>query len=183
MLLIVGLGNPGKKYAGNRHNIGFMAIDEIAKHHNFPPFKKKFQGQISEHVINGEKVILLKPETFMNESGKSVAEAVRLYKLALDQIIVFYDELDLIAGKLRLRTGGGLAGHNGLRSLKAHIGNEFRRARLGIGHPGHKDKVLGHVLKDFSKQDKIWLADFARPCHPFSIAARRRGYNLSKPGS
>ena len=160
MLLIVGLGNPGKKYAGNRHNIGFMAIDEIAKHHNFPPFKKKFQGQISEHVINGEKVILLKPETFMNESGKSVAEAVRLYKLALDQIIVFYDELDLIAGKLRMRTGGGLAGHNGLRSLKAHIGNEFRRARLGIGHPGHKDKVLGHVLKDFSKQDKIWLVDF-----------------------
>ncbi|MGC6476452.1 MAG: aminoacyl-tRNA hydrolase [Parvibaculales bacterium] len=160
MLLIVGLGNPGNKYAGNRHNIGFMAIDEIAKHHNFPPFKKKFQGQISEHSVNGEKVLLLKPETFMNESGKSVAEAVRLYKLPLDQIIVFYDELDLLPGKLRMRTGGGLAGHNGLRSLKAHIGNDFRRARLGIGHPGHKDRVLGHVLKDFSKQDEIWLADF-----------------------
>ena len=160
MLLFVGLGNPGTKYAGNRHNIGFMAIDRIAARHSFPAFKKKFQGQLSEAVMNGEKVLLLKPETFMNDSGKSVAEAVRLYKLPLDNIIVFYDELDLVPGKLRMKTGGGLAGHNGLRSLKAHIGAGFRRARLGIGHPGHKDKVLGHVLKDFSKADAKWLPSF-----------------------
>ncbi|MGC6472570.1 MAG: aminoacyl-tRNA hydrolase [Parvibaculales bacterium] len=160
MLLFVGLGNPGSKYAGNRHNIGFMAIDRIAEHHRFPPFKKKFQGQLTEAVMDGEKVLLLKPETFMNDSGKSVAEAVRLYKLPLGNIVVFYDELDLVPGKLRMKTGGGLAGHNGLRSLKAHIGADFRRARLGIGHPGHKDKVLGHVLKDFSIADGKWLSPF-----------------------
>ena len=160
MLLFVGLGNPGSKYAGNRHNIGFMAIDRIAERHGFPPSKKKFQGQLSEAVIDGEKILLLKPETFMNDSGKSVAEAVRVYKLPPDHIVVFYDELDLVPGKLRMKTGGGLAGHNGLKSLKAHIGADFRRARLGIGHPGHKDKVLGHVLKDFSKVDEKWLPPF-----------------------
>lgn len=160
MLLCVGLGNPGQKYSGNRHNIGFMAIDRIAARHNFPPFKNKFQGQLSETTLNGEKVQLLKPETFMNESGKSVAEATRLYKLPPQNIIVFYDELDLTPGKLRMKTGGGLAGHNGLKSLKAHIGADFRRARLGIGHPGHKDQVLGHVLKDFSTADSKWLPFF-----------------------
>ena len=160
MLLFVGLGNPGQKYSGNRHNIGFMAIDHIAQNHSFPPFQQKFQGQYSQALLKGEKVLLLKPETFMNDSGKSVAELVRLYKLPPERIIVFYDELDLLPGKLRMKAGGGLAGHNGLRSLKAHIGADFRRARLGIGHPGHKDKVLGHVLKDFSKADEKWLVPF-----------------------
>lgn len=161
MLLLVGLGNPGQEHAGHRHNIGFMALDRIAERHSFPAFKQKFQGQLTQGFLGGEKTLLLKPETFMNESGKSVAEAVRLYKQPLADIVVFYDELDLIPGKLRMKTGGGLAGHNGLRSLKAHIGENFRRARLGIGHPGHKDKVISHVLKDFSKHDqKTWL-------HPF----------------
>lgn len=160
MLLLIGLGNPGQKYAGNRHNIGFMAIDRIAEHHSFPAFKKKFQGHLSEGMLGDTKTLLLKPETFMNESGKSVAEAIRLYKTSLSNIVIFYDELDLVPGKLRMKTGGGLAGHNGLRSLKAHIGNEFRRARLGIGHPGHKDKVLAHILKDFPKVDQDWLEPF-----------------------
>ena len=160
MLLLAGLGNPGPKYAGNRHNIGFMAIDRIAERHSFSAFKSKFQGQLAEGQLDGVKTLLLKPETFMNESGKSLAEAVRMYKIPLSHIVVFYDELDLVPGKLRMRVGGGLAGHNGLKSLKAHIGNDFRRARLGIGHPGHKDKVLGHVLKDFSKDDRQWLPAF-----------------------
>ncbi len=160
MLLFVGLGNPGQKYAHNRHNIGFMAIDQIAKGYGFSPFKKKFQGQFSETIIEGQKILLLKPETFMNESGKSVGEAVRLYRLRLENIIIFYDDLDLAPGKLRMKTGGGLAGHNGLRSLKQHMGENFRRARLGIGHPGHKDKVIGHVLKDFSKAEQKWLPVF-----------------------
>ena len=160
MLLLVGLGNPGSKYSRNRHNIGFMAIDRIAETHNFSPFRSKFQGQLSAGRLGETKTLLLKPETYMNESGKSVAEAVRMIKLPLSNIVVFYDELDLVPGKLRMRTGGGLAGHNGLRSLKGHIGADFRRARLGIGHPGHKDLVLSHVLKDFSKADRDWLPDF-----------------------
>lgn len=160
MLLLAGLGNPGSKHAGNRHNIGFMAIDRIAERHGFPAFRSKFQGRVSAGRLGDTETLLLKPETYVNESGKSVAEAVRMVKLPLSRIVVFYDELDLAPGRLRMRTGGGLAGHNGLRSLKAHIGADFRRARLGIGHPGHKDLVLAHVLKDFSKTDREWLPDF-----------------------
>ena len=141
MLLFVGLGNPDLKYAKNRHNIGFMAVDAIAEAYSFEPFKAKHHGLVSEGRIGSEKILLLKPTTFMNKSGVSVADAANFYKLEGDQIVVFYDELDLPHGKLRMRTGGGLAGHNGLRSIKAHMGADFRRARLGIGHPGDKAKV------------------------------------------
>lgn len=157
MLLFVGLGNPDLKYAKNRHNIGFMAVDAIAEAYSFEPFKAKHHGLVSEGRIGSEKILLLKPTTFMNKSGVSVADAANFYKLEGDQIVVFYDELDLPHGKLRMRTGGGLAGHNGLRSIKAHMGADFRRARLGIGHPGDKAKVTGHVLGDFSKHDQDWL--------------------------
>lgn len=160
MLLLIGLGNPGAKHAANRHNIGFMAIDQIAQKHGFDDFRPKFQGQIAEGQLGGVKTLLLKPETYMNDSGKSAGQAVRFYKQPLENIVVFYDEMDLTAGKLRMRTGGGLAGHNGLRSLKAHIGNDFRRARLGIGHPGHKEQVIAHVLQDFSEDEKNWLTPF-----------------------
>lgn len=157
MLLLIGLGNPEQKYAKNRHNIGFMAIDAIAEAYSFSNFKSKHHGLVAEGQINGEKTLLLKPTTYMNKSGISVAEAVNFYKLTSQQIVVFYDELDLPSGKLRMRNGGGLAGHNGLRSINAHVGADFRRARLGIGHPGDKAKVSGHVLGDFSKQDQQWL--------------------------
>jgi PTH1 family peptidyl-tRNA hydrolase len=154
MLLFVGLGNPGKSYAGNRHNIGFMAVDEIARAHNFPPFRAKFQGLASEGVIGSERVILLKPTTYMNESGRSVGEAAKFYKIVLKDIIVFHDELDLAAGKLRVKIGGGNAGHNGLRSITAHLGNDYKRVRLGIGHPGDKALVHNHVLSDFAKSEQ-----------------------------
>ena len=161
MILLVGLGNPGPKYENNRHNIGFMAVDEIADRWNFGPERQKFQGLVREGTLNTNhgavKALTLKPTTYMNESGRSVGEAIRFYKLDLSEVVVFYDELDLSPGKVRIRTGGGLAGHNGMRSLKAHIGNEFRRVRLGIGHPGHKDAVTRHVLGDFSKSDQSWL--------------------------
>ncbi len=157
MLLLVGLGNPGNKYADNRHNIGFMAVDEIVRRHGFAPPRKRFQGLISEGKLAGHKVMALRPQTFMNESGRSVGEAARFYKLTPEQIVVFHDELDLAPGKLRVKQGGGLAGHNGLRSLAAHIGKDFRRIRLGVGHPGDKGKVLGHVLRDFAKSDDEWL--------------------------
>jgi len=156
MLLLVGLGNPGDKYADNRHNIGFMAVDEIVRRHDFAPARKRFQGLISEGKLGGHKALVLKPQTFMNESGRSVGEAARFYKISGDDIVVFHDELDLAPGKLRVKNGGGLAGHNGLRSLAAHIGKDFRRIRLGVGHPG-KEKVLGHVLRDFAKADDEWL--------------------------
>jgi PTH1 family peptidyl-tRNA hydrolase len=159
MQLFVGLGNPGAKYAGNRHNIGFMAVDAIAGAHGFGPWRAKFQGQVSEGVLDSEKVILLKPETFMNLSGQSVGEAARFYKIAPEAVTVFHDELDLAPAKLR---GGGHAGHNGLRSITAHIGAEFQRVRLGIGHPGHKDRVAGYVLQDFAKADAAWLDDLMR---------------------
>jgi PTH1 family peptidyl-tRNA hydrolase len=154
MLLFVGLGNPGKSYAGNRHNIGFMAVDEIARTHNFPPFRAKFQGLASEGAVGSERVILLKPTTYMNESGRSVGEATKFYKIALKDIIVFHDELDLAAGKLRVKIGGGNAGHNGLRSITAHLGNDYKRVRLGIGHPGDKALVHNHVLSDFAKSEQ-----------------------------
>ncbi len=157
MLLLVGLGNPGAEYAKNRHNIGFMALDSIAGRYSFTSFRKKFQGRIAGGEISGEKVLALKPETFMNESGRSVAAAAGFYKIPPDRIIVLHDEIDLEGGKVRLKRGGGHAGHNGLRSIHAHIGPGYRRVRLGIGHPGDKDKVAGHVLKDFVKADAAWL--------------------------
>jgi len=159
MQLIVGLGNPGAKHARQRHNIGFMAVDRIAQDHEFGPWKSKFQGMISEGRLNGAKLALLKPDTFMNLSGQSVGAAMRFYKLEPGDVTVFHDELDLEPGKLRLKTGGGHAGHNGLRSLHQHIGPDFRRVRLGIGHPGHKDRVTAHVLGDFARADAGWLDD------------------------
>src|SRR5210317_1683475 len=145
MKLIVGLGNPGAKYARNRHNIGFMAVDRIASDHGFGPWKPKFQGQIAEGRLGREKVLLLKPETFMNKSGQSVGEAMRFYKLEPEDVIVIHDELDLAPGKVRVKQGGGHAGHNGLRSIHAHIGENYARVRLGIGHPGRKDLVAHYV--------------------------------------
>ncbi len=164
MKMFVGLGNPGPKYAGNRHNIGFMALDRIMDEHGFAPWRGKFQGAICEGRLGGEKVILLKPETFMNLSGQSVGEAMRFYKLTPDDIIVFHDELDLAPGKVRVKKGGGHAGHNGLRSLHAHIGPDYTRVRMGIGHPGHKDAVAPYVLRDFAKADQDWLDDVLRGC-------------------
>ena len=158
MKLFVGLGNPGDKYAHNRHNIGFMALDRIAEDHAFGPWRNKFQGQICEGKLGDKKVLLLKPTTFMNISGQSVGEAARFHKVPLDQITVFHDELDLAPGKMRLKQGGGHAGHNGLRSIQAYLGAEYARVRLGIGHPGHKDAVAGFVLRDFAKADQDWLA-------------------------
>jgi PTH1 family peptidyl-tRNA hydrolase len=162
MQLWVGLGNPGGTYAGNRHNIGFMAVDRLAQDHGFGPWRSKFQGHISEGVLGGQKVLLLKPETFMNRSGQAVGEAMRFYKLTPADATVFHDELDLAPGKLRVKQGGGHAGHNGLRSLHAHVGEAYGRVRMGIGHPGHKDKVAGYVLADFAKADQDWLDDVLR---------------------
>ena len=157
MKLFVGLGNPGAEYAFNRHNVGFMAVDAIAAAHGFPGWRKRFQGVAAEGKLGKEQVLLLKPQTFMNESGRAVGEAVRFYKLDLDDVVVFHDELDLATGKVRVKTGGGVAGHNGLRSLTAHIGNDYVRVRIGIGHPGRKELVTGHVLHDFAKADNAWL--------------------------
>ncbi len=162
MQIFVGLGNPGPKYAENRHNIGFMAMDEIAQAHGFGPWRSKFQAQMTEGRLGDDKVILLKPETFMNLSGQSVGEAMRFYKLTPDDVVVFHDELDLAPGKCRVKTGGGHAGHNGLRSIHQHIGEAYHRVRLGIGHPGHKDRVAGYVLSDFAKADQDWLDDLIR---------------------
>ena len=162
MKLIVGLGNPGAKYAHNRHNIGFMAVDEIASAHGFSPWRAKFQGQVSEGRIGSDKVILLKPETFMNLSGQAVGEAARFHKIAPADVIVFHDELDLAPAKIRVKTGGGHAGHNGLRSIHQHIGPDYDRVRMGVGHPGHKDAVAGYVLRDFPKADADWLDDELR---------------------
>lgn len=162
MKLWVGLGNPGAKYAMNRHNIGFIALDRVADDKGFAPWRSKFQGSLTEGNLGGEKVLLLKPETFMNLSGQSVGEAMRFYKLAPEDVTIFHDELDLAPAKLRLKTGGGHAGHNGLRSIHAHIGEAYNRVRLGIGHPGHKDRVAGFVLSDFAKADQDWLDDLMR---------------------
>lgn len=159
MKLLVGLGNPGGKYAGNRHNIGFMAIDAIARRHATAPFRTRFQGEATEASIGGEKVLVLKPMTFMNESGRSVGEAMRFFKIALADVYVFHDELDLPAAKLRVKTGGGNAGHNGLRSITALCGNDYPRIRLGIGHPGAKELVHGYVLSDFAKAERPWVED------------------------
>src|ERR1700757_3205996 len=157
MQLFVGLGNPGTKYARNRHNIGFLAVDEIARRHGFAPWRRRFQGETSEGALGAERVILLKPTTYMNESGRSVQEASNFFKIAPGDVIVFQDELELPPGKVRVKIGGGIAGHNGLRSISAHIGNEYRRVRLGIGHPGVKELVHGHVLSDFARSDRPWV--------------------------
>lgn len=157
MKLFVGLGNPGTKYAKNRHNIGFMALDYIADENGFSPWRKAFQGEVSEGTLGGEKVFLLKPATYMNLSGQSVQALASFYKLTPAMITVFHDELDLEPGRCRFKSGGGHAGHNGLRSIHAHIGDTYERIRLGIGHPGHKDAVAYYVLKDFAKADENWL--------------------------
>ena len=157
MKLFVGLGNPGDEYARNRHNAGFMCVDRIAAAHGFGPWKKKFSGVACEGEIGGERVWLLKPQTYMNESGRAVGEAARFLKIAEDAIVVFYDEIDLAPGKLKVKTGGGNAGHNGLRSISALLGNEYVRVRVGVGHPGSKEMVIRWVLNDFAKADREWL--------------------------
>jgi PTH1 family peptidyl-tRNA hydrolase len=156
-VLLAGLGNPGPKYAGNRHNIGYMAIDAIFRRHGFGAFRTRFHGEIAAGRLAGREALALKPATFMNESGRSVAEAARFYKVPLADIFVFHDELDLAAGKVRVKRGGGAAGHNGVRSIDAHLGPDYWRVRLGIGRPGNKRRVLGHVLDDFDEADRRWL--------------------------
>lgn len=153
MLLLVGLGNPGPKYEKNRHNIGFMAVDEVVRRHSFGPYRARFQSLTAEGSLSGEKILAMKPTTFMNESGRAVGEAMRYFKLTPDDVVVIHDELDLAAGKIRVKQGGGLAGHNGLRSIDAHIGKAFHRVRVGIGHPGDKNRVHGYVLSDFAKAE------------------------------
>ena len=156
--LLIGLGNPGGKYAATRHNIGFRLIDAIAAHFGAPAFKSQFQGLFTEFRLDGRKVLLLKPQTFMNESGRSVGRALKYFNLPIESAIVFHDELDLVPGKVRVKLGGGVAGHNGLRSIKAHAGNESWRVRIGIGHPGHPKAVAGYVLKPFARADDAWIA-------------------------
>jgi PTH1 family peptidyl-tRNA hydrolase len=168
MQIFVGLGNPGARYAGNRHNIGFMAVDEIARLARAAPWRRRFQSEAAEALLGEERVLLLKPQTFMNESGRAVGEAVRFYKTEPGEVTVFHDELDLADGKLRVKTGGGNAGHNGLRSISAHIGNDYRRVRLGIGHPGNKDLVYPYVLSDFFKEERPWVEDLVRLCAEFA---------------
>jgi PTH1 family peptidyl-tRNA hydrolase len=158
MKLFVGLGNPGSEYARQRHNVGFLAVERIAERHGLGPWKKRFHGLVCDGPIGGHRVMLLKPQTYMNDSGRSVGEAQRYVKVSEHDIYVFHDELDLAPGKLKVKTGGGNAGHNGLRSITAHIGNEYARVRIGIGHPGSKEQVLRHVLHDFAKADAVWLA-------------------------
>ncbi|MCI0468096.1 MAG: aminoacyl-tRNA hydrolase [Beijerinckiaceae bacterium] len=158
MLLFAGLGNTGKAFAGHRHNAGFMALDAIAHAYNAPAFRPRFQGLVSEIVLAGERVILLKPQTYMNESGRSAGETARFYRIDPSRIVVFHDELDLPPGRVRVKAGGGNAGHNGLKSLSAHLGNEYRRVRIGIGHPGDKALVHAYVLSNFSKEDIAWVA-------------------------
>lgn len=168
MLLWVGLGNPGGKYAGHRHNIGFMVIDAIGEDHGFSPAKSKFKGLVRTGQFGSQKVVLLKPMTFMNESGQSVQQAMQFYKIPLGNVTVFHDELDLDFGKFRLKVGGGIAGHNGLRSIKQHCGNEYQRARIGIDHPGQKDKVHSHVLSDFRKDEENMRDDILNACAKYA---------------
>jgi len=173
MLLLVGLGNPGPTYANNRHNIGFMAVDEIARRHGVGPFRRRFNGLAADSVIHGRQVLLLKPMTYMNRSGESVAGAVRFYKLEPADVVVFHDDIDLAPGRLRVKTGGGHGGHNGLRSIDSHIGRDYRRVRLGIGHPGDKDRVHAYVLHDFYRVDRIWidpLLDAVAEAVPYLVA-------------
>jgi len=157
MLVFAGLGNPGGEHRDNRHNVGFMAADAIARRHSFSPWSRKFQGVVAEGRLGEEKVLLIKPQTYMNLSGQAVGEALRFFKLGPEALIVFYDELDLAPGKVRVKTGGGAGGHNGIRSIDGHVGQAYRRVRIGIGHPGDKARVTGHVLGDFAKSDAEWL--------------------------
>jgi peptidyl-tRNA hydrolase, PTH1 family len=157
MRLLVGLGNPGTEHVGNRHNIGFMVVQEIARRHSFPPWRRRFQGVATEGTIGSERVLLLLPGTYMNESGRAVGEAARFYKLGLPDIVVVHDEIDLAPMRVRVKTGGGIAGHNGLRSITAHVGNDCRRVRIGVGHPGAKELVHGYVLGDFAKAERPWV--------------------------
>jgi PTH1 family peptidyl-tRNA hydrolase len=157
MKILVGLGNPGSKYERNRHNVGFMAVDAIASRYGAGPWRRRFQGQAAEVDIERMKYLLLKPETYMNESGRAISEAMRFYKMSPADVIVFHDEIDLEPGKLRVKFGGGHAGHNGLRSVSAHLGNDYQRVRIGVGHPGHRDAVSHYVLHDFAKTDSAWL--------------------------
>jgi len=167
MFLVVGLGNPGPAYVGNRHNIGFMAVDEIVRRHGFSPWRTKFQGEIADGVVDGKKALVLKPMTYMNDSGRSVLAAATFYKISSEDIIVFHDEIDLAPGKLRVKRGGGHAGHNGLRSIHAGIGADYARVRMGVGHPGDKGEVKNYVLKDFSKADQEWLDPMLDGCAEF----------------
>ncbi|MCP5367592.1 MAG: aminoacyl-tRNA hydrolase [Hyphomicrobiales bacterium] len=157
MLIFVGLGNPGSGYARNRHNVGFMAVDGIVRRHGFSSYRARFHGEVAEGTLGGEKVLVLKPMTYMNLSGRAVQAAMAFYKVPPGDVVVFHDELDLAAGRLRTKRGGGHGGHNGLRDIHAHVGPDYRRVRIGIGHPGDKDRVTGHVLKDFAKADEDWL--------------------------
>jgi peptidyl-tRNA hydrolase, PTH1 family len=157
MRLLVGLGNPGARYAGNRHNIGFMALEAIARRHGIGPWRRRFQGVAAEGPLAGERVILLLPGTFMNDSGLAVAEAAHFYKIGAGDIVVFHDEIDLPPAKVRVKTGGGIAGHNGLRSISSHVGNDYRRVRIGVGHPGIKELVYNYVLSDFAKAERPWV--------------------------
>ena len=157
MLLLVGLGNPGARYAGNRHNVGFLAVQEIAKRHGLGPWRRRFAGVACEGPLGGVRTLLLLPGTFMNESGRAVAEAAHFYKISPADITVFHDEIGLPPGKVRVKIGGGIAGHNGLRSISEHIGNDYRRVRIGVGHPGDKDLVQHYVLSDFAKSDRGWV--------------------------
>ena len=157
MKLFVGLGNPGPKYSGNRHNIGFMAVERIAAQLRFTAWRRKFDGLVAEGDIGGERVLLLKPETYMNDSGRAVGEAARFHKIDLADIVLFHDELDLDPARVKVKVGGGNAGHKGLRSTSAHVGNEYVRVRIGIGHPGHKDAVTHYVLGDFAKAEAAWI--------------------------
>ena len=161
MLLLVGLGNPGARYIGNRHNIGFLAVQAIAKRHGIGPWRRRFQGVACEGPIGGERVLLLLPGTYMNESGRAVGEAAQFYKLPPETTTVFHDEIELPPGKVRVKVGGGIAGHNGLRSISEHIGNDYRRVRIGVGHPGHKDLVEHYVLSDFAKSEWPWVEALA----------------------
>jgi PTH1 family peptidyl-tRNA hydrolase len=158
MQLLVGLGNPGARHAGNRHNIGFMTVEAVARRHGIGPWRRRFQGVAAEGPLGGERALLLLPGTYMNESGRAVAEAAHFYKLSLTDIVVFHDELDLPPGKVRVKVGGGIAGHNGLRSITEHIGNDYRRVRIGIGHPGVKELVHAYVLSDFAKSEREWVS-------------------------
>jgi len=157
MRLLVGLGNPGPRYAGNRHNVGFMVLEAIARRHGIGPWRRRFAGVAAEGPLGGERVILLLPGTFMNDSGLAVAEAAHFYKIGVGDIVVFHDEIDLAPAKVRVKTGGGVAGHNGLRSISSHVGNDYRRVRIGVGHPGAKELVMPYVLGDFAKAERPWV--------------------------
>ena len=179
MLILAGLGNPEPAYAHNRHNFGFMAIDAIARRWSFGPERKKFSALVREGSVGDERVLLLKPQTFYNESGRAVKEAMGFYKATPMDVVCFYDEIDLAPGRFRMKTGGGAAGNNGIRSLTAHIGPDFRRARLGTGHPGHKDRVMGHVLSDFHKVEAPWvnaLLDACAEALPMLVAGEDERY-------